>query len=126
MEEFYIDVVLNKGMIRIEVQEVPSEQWDIPFTPQFVIDYYAGSGFTTFTIRLEEGIWYDRNTRGLDADMGLRYFEIGEEAWNPNYQNPLDEDELQKVGNAIARHMVVQLTAYMDLFIPSFRTPTLN
>jgi len=126
MEEFYIEILLNKGMIRIQVQEVAPEQWDMPYTPQFALEYYAGKGFTTLTIRLEQGTWYDRNTRMSEDDFHLRYFELGDDAWNPDYQSPLADTELQEIGNAIASYMVVQLTAYMEFFIPSFRTPTLN
>jgi hypothetical protein len=126
MEEFYIDVELHRGTTRIQVEEIPPEQWDIPYTPQFIIDYHTGRGFITFTIRLEQGRWYDRNTRMSEDEFYLRYSELGADAWNPDYQSPLNESEIQEVGNSIARYMVVQLTAYMGLFIPSFRTPTLN
>jgi len=126
MEEFYIDVELKRGLTRIQVEGITPEQWDIPYTPQFIIDYRTNEGFITFTIRLEDGKWYDRNTRILEDDFYLRYFELGDDAWNPDYQSPLSDSELQVIGNAISRHMVIQLTAYMGLFIPSFRTPTLN
>jgi hypothetical protein len=120
MEEFYIDIELTRGTSRIQVQEITAEHWDLLYTPQFVIEYYADKGFITFTICLEEGIWVDRNTRISENEYYLRYFELGEDAWNPDYQSPLSHSELQELGNAIARHMVVQLSAYMSLFCHHF------
>lgn len=126
MEEFYIDIPLSRGVTRIQVDEVPSEQWDIPFIPQFIIEYYSDDAFTTLTIQLEYGKWYDRNTRVTEDDYYKRYFELGMEAWNPDYQSPLSNDILQQIGTAIARHMVIHLTAYLGLFVPAFRNPALN
>jgi hypothetical protein len=42
------------------------------------------------------------------------------------YNSPLSSLAIQDIGMAIGRHMVVHLTAYMGLFVPVFRTPTLN
>ena len=126
MEEFYIDVELSQGMTRIQVDEVPPEQWNMPYTPQFIIEYHNGQAFITLTLQLENGRWYDRNTRLPDNDLYLRYFELGPEAWNPDYQSPLSESAILKIGEAISRHMVIHLTAYMGLFVPVFREPTLN
>lgn len=126
MEEFYIDVELSQGMTRIQVDEVPPEQWDMPYTPQFIIEFHNGLEFITLTLQLEDGHWYDRNTRLPDEDFHLRYSELGPEAWNPDYRSPLLETAILKIGEAISRHMVVHLTAYMGLFVPVFREPTLN
>jgi len=127
MEEFYIDVELSRGMTRIQVDEIPPEQWDMPYTPQFIIEFHNGLAFITLTLQLEDGRWYDRNTRLSDDDFHLRYFELGpDEAWNPDYQSPLPESAVARIGQAISRHMVVHLTAYMGLFVPVFREPTLN
>ena len=41
-------------------------------------------------------------------------------------QYPMTPDTVAKIGQAISRHMVVHLTAYMGLFVPVFREPTLN
>ena len=120
MGEFYIDIELTRGTTLIQVQEITAEQWDLLCTPQFVIEYYANKSFITFTIRLEEGIWVDRNTRISENEYHLRYFELGEDAWNPDYLSPFSHSELQELGYAIARHMVVQLSAYMSLFCHHF------
>jgi len=79
MGEFYIDIELTRGTTLIQVQEITAEQWDLLCTPQFVIEYYANKSFITFTIRLEEGIWVDRNTRISENEYYLRYFELGED-----------------------------------------------
>jgi hypothetical protein len=126
MEEFYIDVELSRGMTRIQVNEVPPEQWDMASAPQFIIEFHNGAGFITLTLQLEQGQWYDRNTRLPDEDFHLRYFELGSNAWNPDYRSPLTESAIIQIGQAISRHMVVQLMAYMDLFVPVFRERTLN
>jgi hypothetical protein len=126
MEVFYIDVELSRGMTRIQVDEVPPEQWTMPYTPQFIIEFHNGTGFITLTLQLENGRWYDRNTRLPEEDFHLRYFELGPEAWNPDYQSPLPTSAIVQIGQAISRHMVIHLTAYMGLFVPVFREPTLN
>jgi hypothetical protein len=126
MEPFYIDVELSQGTTRIQVDEVPPEQWDMPYIPQFIIDFHNGKGFITLTLQLECGKWYDRNARVSEDDFHLRYFEQGPDSWNPNYQSPLDGPDLREIGQAIGRHMVVHLMAYMGLFIPVFREPTFN
>src|ERR1700712_3474060 len=124
MQAFYIDVELSQGITRVQVDEVSPEQWDMPYTPQFIIDFYNDKGFITLTLQLEEGKWYDRNTRVSEDDLHVSYSDPGPENWNPNYQSPLSELTIQQIGRAIARHMVIQLTAYMALFVPSFPTPT--
>jgi hypothetical protein len=126
MEEFYIDIELSQGITRIQVEEIPPEQWDMPYTPQFIIEFYDTKQFVTLTLLLEQGKWYDRNTRIADDDFHLRYFELGPDALNPNYQSPLTDAALQQIGRGIARHMVVMLTYYMGLFVPVFREPTFN
>jgi hypothetical protein len=127
MDEFYIDVELSRGLTRIQVDEVPPGEWGLPYIPRFVIEYYTGKGFLTLTLQLEDGTWYDRNTRLSADDFHLRFFELGPDgAFNPDYQSPLDPEELKAIGSAISNHMVVRLTAYMGLFIPQFRNPTLN
>ena len=126
MEEFYIDVELSRGLTRIQVDEVLPEQWDMPYIPQFVIEYHTGLGFLTLTVQLENGTWYDRNSRSSEDDFHLRYFEMGPDAWSPDYQSPLSKADLLVIGRAISNYMVIRLTAYMGLFVPSFRNPTLN
>jgi hypothetical protein len=126
MEAFYIDVELSRGITRIQVDEVSPEQWDMPYTPQFIIDFHNGKGFITLTLQLEQGKWYDRNSRVSEDDFHIHYFEPGPDSGNPNYQSPLSESAIREIGRAIARHMIVQLTAYMGMFIPAFPTPTLN
>ena len=127
MDEFYIDVELSRGLTRIQVDEVPHEQWNVPYIPCFIIEYHTGSGFLTLTVQLENGTWYDRNSRLSEGDFHLRFFELGpDEAFNPAYQSPLSAEELKAIGSAISNHMVVCLTAYIGLFIPQFRNPTLN
>jgi hypothetical protein len=126
MEEFYIDIQLSQGSTRIQVDEIPSEQWDIPFIPQFIIEYYTGSEFITLTIQLEHGLWYDRNTRITEDNYYQRFFELGPDAWNPDYHSPLCTDALQEIGAAISRHMVIYLTTYLGLLTPCFPKPALN
>nr|WP_067060803.1 hypothetical protein [Mucilaginibacter sp. L294] len=127
MEEFYIDVELSRGLTRIQVDEVPHGNWTMPGVPQFVVELYTGCGFLTLTLQLEDGTWYDRNSRLSEGDFYLRFFEQGpDEAFNPDYQSPLSPEELKAIGSAISNHMVVCLTAYMGLFILQFRNPTLN
>lgn len=125
MEEFYIDVKLSRGMTRIQVDEVPPEQWDLPYAPQFIIEYYNGREFITMMLQLEQGEWYDRNARVQDDDI-QRYFEPVPDPHNADYESPLSVQAIHDIGQAISRHMVVHLTAYMGLFIPVFREPTLN
>ena|SRR3954469_1308275 len=122
MEAFYIDVELSRGITRIQVDEVPPEQWSMPYAPQFVIDYHNGQHFITVTLQLEQGRWYDRDTRFSEEDFPLHYLQTG----NPAYHSPLSETAIRQIGEAIGRHMVVHLCAYMGLFIPVFREPSLN
>ncbi|MFA6083847.1 hypothetical protein [Mucilaginibacter sp.] len=122
MEAFYIDVELSRGMTRIQVDEVPPEQWPVPYSPQFVIEYHNGQQFITLTLQLEQGRWYDRDTRLAGQDFHLHYFQAG----NPGYQSPLSETALREIGEAIGRHMVVHLCNYMGLFVPVFREPSFN
>lgn len=126
MEEFYIDVQLNKGTARLQVDEVPPEEWDMPYTPQFIIEFHDGKGFITLTLQLEKGKWYDRSSRVSDGDWHLRYFELGPDAFNPDYQSPLYQEEIDEIGRAISRHMVVMLNAYMSLFVLTFPDPAVN
>lgn len=126
MEEFYIDVKLSQGITRIQVDEVPPEQWDMPFSPQFIIEFYSAKECVTLTIQLEDGRWYDRNNRPSGDNLQLQYGQEAEKDWNLNYQSPLSSVTIQEIGEAIARHMIVHLTAYMALFIPVFRSPALN
>ena len=127
MQEFCIDVVLRRGLTRIQVDEVPPESWPMPGMPQFVVEFYTGTGFLTLTLQLEGGTWYDRNNRLSEDDHQLHYFDLEPgEAWNPDYQSPLNADELKAIGVAIANQMIISLTAYMGLFIPQFQNPALN
>jgi hypothetical protein len=125
MEEFYIDVKLNHGMVRLQVDEVPAEQWDIPYMPQLIVEFHDGREFVTLTLRLEQGKWYDNNTH-LNEDEYLRYFESRPDNWDPYYQSPLGREEINQIGNAIARHMIVHLQAYMSLFVAAFPCPEAN
>jgi hypothetical protein len=124
MEEFYIDVELSQGLTRIQVDEVPSEQWDMAFAPQFIIEYHNGKEFITMTLQLEQGQWYDRDARAAEGNHP-QYIDLSREAVH-NYYSPLSEIAIRAIGQAIGRHMVVYLTAYMGLFISVFRKPTLN
>lgn len=125
MEEFYIDVALNRGMVRLQVDEVPPEQWDLPFVPQFIVEYHNGREFVTLTLRLEQGKWFDNNVR-FDDDAYLHYFDTRPDSWDPYYHSPLEQDEINNIGSAIARHMIVHLQAYMALFVPTFPCPEVN
>jgi hypothetical protein len=125
MEEFYIDVQLSQGLTRIQVDEVPPEQWDMPYTPQFIIEFYDDKEFITLTLHLERGQWYDRDAQ-VSKDNISRSFELDTKTCNPYYYSPLNETAIHDIGQAIARHMIVYLTAYMGLFVPVFRIPTLN
>lgn len=126
MEEFYVDVQLNPGMARVQVDEVPPEQWDMPYIPQFIIEFHNGREFITLTLQLEKGRWFDRNTRTTGDDWHLRYFELGTNTCNPDYQSPLYQEEIDRIGEGISRHMVVMLNAYMSLFVPVFPHPSVN
>ena len=127
MDEFYIDVELSRGLTRIQVDKVSPEESVMPYIPRFVIEYHNGRGLLTLNLQLENGIWYNRNGRLSKGDFYLRFFELGpDEAFNPDYQSPLSPEELRAIGSAISNCMVVRLTAYIGLFIPQFRNPTLN
>jgi hypothetical protein len=102
MQEFYLDVELNRGLTRIQVDEVPPEACAMPGSPQFIIEYHTAAGFLTLTLQLESGTW----------SVDELYL--------------LSPDEVKAIGSAISNHMIVSLTAYMGLFIPQFRNPTLN
>lgn len=124
MQEFYIDVELSQGTTRIQVDEMPPEQWDMPYAPQFIVEYHNGREFITLTLLLEQGKWFDRNSRITEDDFQGHY--AGPGSWNMGYQSPLSDTAAQEIGEAIGRHMIVHLTAYMALFIPVFRAPDLN
>jgi hypothetical protein len=124
MEEFYIDVQLNRGLVRLQVDEVPPEEWDVPYAPQFIVEFHNGAAFITLTLRLEHGQWYDSNSRYNSEEQHPHYLDADD--WNPYYQGPLDHEEINEVGRAIARHMIVHLQAYMGLFIPAFPDPAVN
>lgn len=126
MEVFYIDVELNRGLTRLQVDEVPPEQWDMPHTPQFYVEYHNGKEFTMIILRLEKGNWYDRNTRLHGDEYHLNHFSLNEDTWSPEYQSPLDRYEIDNIGRAISRHMVVMLQAYIGLFVPVFPWPAIN
>lgn len=127
MTEFYIEVELEHGLTRIQVDAIAFNGWDMPACPQFIIEYFTGHDFLVRTIQLEHGTWYDRNTRLSENEFFLRYFELGpEKAWNPEYESPLSAAELKLIGNSISNYMVGMLSAYMGLFVPQYRTPTLN
>jgi len=127
MEEFYIDVQLGIGMTQIQVNEVPPEQWRLPDTPQFLIEFFSDKGLTTLTLQLEQGTWYDRKTRYTEEEYYLRYFELKpKEAWDPDYRSPVTAKELETIGLAIARHMIVYLNKYAGLFVPVFPDPIKN
>ena len=126
MEEFYIDVKLNRGMVRLQVDEVPAEQWDLPFVPQFIVEYHNGREFVTLTLRLEQGKWFDNNISTEDDTYYMRYFDGRPDSWDPHYQSPLEQEEINNIGSAIARHMIVHLQAYMGLFVPTFPCPEIN
>jgi len=126
MEEFYVDVELNRGLTRFQVDEVPPEEWDLPYTPQFIVEFHNGKNFITLTLRLEQGQWFDCNTRFRNDDFHLNNFDLSANTWNPEYQSPLCQDEINRLGMAIASHMVVLLQAYMGLFTPVFPSPAVN
>jgi hypothetical protein len=126
MEEFYIDVQLSLGTARLQVDEVPPEQWDMPFTPQFIIEFYNGRKFITLTLQLLHGKWYDRNSLLSDGDWHLQYFEADPNPCNSDYQSPLYQEEIDEIGQAISRHMIVMLSTYMGLFVPVFPKPEVN
>lgn len=102
MQEFYIDVVLHRGLTRVQVDEVPPEAWTMPRSPQFIIEFRNGSGFLTLNLWLEGSDWCIDEPYALSAE------------------------EIKAIGSAISNHMIVSLTVYMGLFIPQFRNPTLN
>src|ERR1700744_4332645 len=98
MQEFYINIQLRQGLTCIEVDPVPPEGWAMRGTPEFVIEYDTVTGVKVLTIRLEHGIWYDRNTRLTDDEVYMRCLEELDEGWNINYQSPLNSEELKAVG----------------------------
>lgn len=127
LPEFYIEVELERGLTRVQVEAIAFSGWDMPGCPQFIIEYFTGHDFFTLTVQLENGTWYDRNTRLSEDEFFLRYFELGpEKAWDPAYESPLSVAELKLIGNGISNYMVVMLSDYMGLFVPQYRTPTLN
>lgn len=127
MDKFYIDVEISRGATRIQVDEVLPEHWDMPCIPQFVIEFYSGRAFLNLTVQLVNGSWYDRNTLLSEEDFRLSRFEPWpEQAWNADYQSPLNAADLKAIGMAISNYMIIRLTAYMGLFVPQYRNPTLN
>ncbi len=124
MQEFYIDVEFSRGLTRIQVDEVPPEQWDAPALPQFIVEFHDGHEFVMVTLQLDQGQWYDRKTRLPGDDIQSQ----AEDADAPDlyYHSPLTSAAIQHIGEAIARHMVVHLTAYLGLFVPVFSSPALN
>ncbi|MGN6177548.1 MAG: hypothetical protein ACTHNW_00090 [Mucilaginibacter sp.] len=127
MREFYIHVELRQGPTWVQVDEVPPESWSKPGVPAFIIEYDSTNGNVLLTVQLEQGIWYDQNTHSSEENV---YFqELEEDSYEhryPDYQSPLYSDELRAIGDAISRHMVVALSAYLGLFYNQFRRPALN
>ncbi|GAB3934901.1 hypothetical protein [Mucilaginibacter myungsuensis] len=126
MEVFYIDVELDRGLTRFQVDEVPPEQWDMPHTPQFIVEYHNGREWVILILRLEKGKWYDRNSRLHGDEQHLNHFSLNADTWSPEYQSPLNQLEIESIGRAVSRHMVVLLQAYMGLFVPVFPKPAIN
>lgn len=126
MEEFFIDVQLAKGATRLQVEEITPEEQAILGILLFTIDFYNGRGFTTLTLQLEDGKWHDRNTRLNENDYDLSYFDNDATSDNRYYQSPLSQDEVNRIGEAIANYMIVKLVARMSLFVPVFPDPKVN
>lgn len=127
MQEFYINVELRRGPTWIQVDEVPPEAWHMRGVPEFIIEYDTADGNELLTIQLESGAWYDQNTRPSAENTYLHYPEEAPDEYpNRDYQSPLTIDELREIGNAISRYMVVALSAYIEIFYPQFRNPSLN
>lgn len=124
MQEFYIDVELSRGLTRIQVDEVPPEQWDAPTLPQFIVEFHNGEEFVMVTLQLDHGQWYDRKTRLPGDEVQLQGNDS--DATGLFYHSPVTSAAIQHIGEAIARHMVVHLTAYLGLFVPVFSSPALN
>ena len=126
MEEFYVDIRLPEGVIRVQVDEVPAQQWDIPFTPEFIIEYFNGKDLITLTLVLEQGRWFERGNWLRNNQPQLLGLNAEPDELHFSFIALPSESLIQEIGNAIARHMVVHLTTYMGLFMPAFRNPIVN
>jgi len=122
MEEFYIDVEPERGITQTQVDEMPPEQWGMDYTPQFIIELHNGAAFITLTLQLQQGRWYDRNTKRPDEEFHLYYLGLEPDAQTPNYQSYLIESTVIQIDRAISNYMV----AYMNLSVPVFCKSTLN
>lgn len=125
-EEFFIDVELAQGLTRLQVEEVTPEAQAVLQILLFTIDFYNGQGFTTLTLQLENGKWYDRDSRFTDGEYYLLYADGNLNAWDPHYQSPLSYGDITRIGAAIANYMIVRLVAQMSLFVPVFPDPKFN
>ena len=127
MEEFCINVELKSRITCIQVEPVPPGSWYASGFPQFLLEFHNGRGFVNLTLQLENGTWYDRNTRLSEDDFHLRFFELGpDDAWNPDYQSPFSPAELKAMGQAISNYMAVYLGNYLGYFIQQLTRPGLN
>jgi len=124
INDFYVDVEMSTRITRIQVEEIPEEQWYTRGCPQFRIDYYHEKGFNTLVLELEQGRWYDCGTRYSADDYQSSCSEP--QGWDPEYKSPLSNQDTRKIGQAIANHMVVKLTARVGLYIPVFPNPGSN
>ncbi|NCD71230.1 hypothetical protein [Mucilaginibacter agri] len=122
-EEFFIDVELMQGLTRLQVEEVTAEAQAVLQILLFTIDFYNGKGFTTLTLQLVNGKWYDRDSRFTDGEYYMLY---GDGNLNLNYESPLSQDDINRIGAAIANYMIVKLVAQMSLFVPVFPDPKFN
>ena len=127
MDEFIIDAELRRGVTPLQVEVVPADRWTMPACPQFVVTYFNEQQVCVVTLQLENGVWYDQDTRLLENQL----FSIGLEsrapkAYDPAYRSPLEVNELRNIGHEISKRMTVQLTAWLSLFTPTYPAPVLN
>jgi hypothetical protein len=126
MEEFFIDVRLERGITRIQVEEITPEEHAILNILLFTIDFYSGKGFTTLTLQLQDGKWFDRNMLFGEDDSQQHNLVLNFDSRNLNYQPALSQEDINRIGKSIADFMVIKLIARMSLFVPVFPKPSLN
>jgi hypothetical protein len=127
MHKFNIDVEISREPTRVHVNEVLSEYLDMRCISLLVINSNIARPLITFTIKPKNGTWFFHNTLLSKENSHFRYFEQGpEQAWNPEYQSPLNDDDLKVTRMVISNHMIILPINYMGFLCHSFATKTLN
>lgn len=109
MNDFFITAKLRQGITKIEVQHItPPEQFMLGIL-LFTVDFYNGRNFTTCTLKLLNGNWFDHEVTSVHG-----------------FESQLYETEINNIGEAIARYMLVTDAGTLHLLIPFFPDPKMN